>query len=110
MNRFNHGLKVLVLGLAAGLTVTATDVSASSTQKAFDSCREQAEVAYGSVDEPAVIRLEGVRKSGKQLRLKVFAPDGEQFIALCNVNRKSNEVVSMDPAGSSATGSLPGSD
>lgn len=110
MNRFNHGLTVLVLGLATGLTVTSPDVSASSTQKAFDSCSEQAEVAYGSLDEPAVIRLDGVRKSGKQLRLKVFTPDGEQFIALCNVNRKSGEVVSIDPAGKPATDSVPSSD
>jgi hypothetical protein len=106
MNSFKGGLGVLVLGLA----FASTGVSASSTQQNFDACKAQAEVAYGSVEEPAVIRLDGVRKSGKQLRLKVFTPDGEQLIALCNVNRKSGEVVSLDPAGKSSTDGVASSD
>jgi hypothetical protein len=110
MNAFNRGFTALVLGIAAGLAVTSPDLSASSTQQAFDSCRAEAEVAYGSLEEPAVVRLDGVRKSGKQLRLKVFTPEGEQLIALCNVDRKTGDVVSLDPAGKSATDTVPGSD
>ncbi len=81
--------------LAAGLLSPAW--AASSTAAAFEQCRAAAEVAYGSADEPADVRLDGVRKSGKQLRLQVFTPEGDQFVALCNVNRKTGELVSMDP-------------
>jgi hypothetical protein len=97
--------------LLAGLSTAGNSWAATSTAEAFASCQSQAEVAYGSADQLAEVRLDGVRKSGKQLRLKVFTPAGEQLNALCNVNRKSGQVVSIDPpAGKAAAEQIPASD
>ncbi len=84
------------LTLLAGLSTAGTSWAATSTAEAFASCRSHAEVAYGSGDQLAEVRLDGLRKSGKQLRIKIFTPEGEQINALCNVNRKSGLVVSIE--------------
>lgn len=95
---------LLLLGVLLGMGATGTAWAATTTAEAFEQCRLAAEVAYGSADENAEVRLDGVRKSGKQLRLKVFTPEGEQFNAFCTVNRKTGQLVSMDPPGRPAAG------
>ncbi|HET6565394.1 MAG TPA: hypothetical protein VFG52_08275 [Xanthomonadales bacterium] len=91
---------VLVLpGLLLGLAMVNTASAATTTAQAFEQCREVVEVAFGSADELADVRLEGTRKSGRQLRLRVFTPAGEQVSVQCNVNRKTGELVSIDPPG-----------
>ncbi|MDZ4731567.1 MAG: hypothetical protein SH820_16680 [Xanthomonadales bacterium] len=106
MNKRNSSIwnKMVVgsLGLLAGLGVANTSLAATSIAQAFETCREHAEVAYGSADQLAEIRLDGVRKSGRQLRLKVFTPAGDQILALCNVNRRTGLLVSIDPPGNLA--------
>jgi hypothetical protein len=103
MNRYNSKIlnKVIAASviLLANLALANTSLAATSTAQAFETCREHAEIAYGSADQMAEVRLEGVRKSGRQLRLKIFTPEGEQVLALCNVNRKTGLLVSMDPPG-----------
>ena len=108
MNSRNNSVwnKVIAgsLALFAGLSMANTSLAATSTAEAFETCREHAEVAYGSAEQLAEVRLDGVRKSGHQLRLKVFTPEGEQLTALCNVNRKTGELVSIDPPASLSQG------
>lgn len=102
---------MLNLAMLAGLLSVSSGLAAASTLESFETCQSEAEVAYGSVDQRAEVRLDGVRKSGKQLRLKVFTPEGEKLTVLCNVDRRSGEVVSMDPpARDSESASLPSSD
>lgn len=88
--------------LALTIAMLSPAWAATTTAEAFEKCREVAEVAYGSGDALADVRLDGVRKSGKQLKLRVFTPDGEQINASCNVNRKTGELVSIDPPGGAA--------
>ncbi len=106
MNRSNSRVwnKVVVgsLSLIAALSIANTSLAATSTAEAFETCREHAEVAYGTAGQLAKVRLNGVRKSGHQLRLMIFTPEGEQLLALCTVNRKSGLLVSIDPPGNLA--------
>jgi len=102
---------MLSLAMLAGLLSVSSGLAAASTLESFETCKSEAEVAYGSVDQRAEVRLDGVRKSGKQLRLRVFTPEGEKLTVSCNVDRRSGEVVSMDPPVVSALSeSLPSSD
>lgn len=91
-----------VAGLLLGVFAINTSMAATTTGQAFEQCREVIEVAFGSADEQARVRLEGTRKSGRQLQLRVFTPEGEQVIVQCNVNRKTGELVSINPPGNSA--------
>lgn len=88
---------VLGLLMLAGLLSVSNGLAAATTLESFETCQSEAEVAWGSVDEKAEVRLDGVRKNGKQLRLRVLTPEGEKLAVLCNVDRRSGEVVSMDP-------------
>lgn len=97
-----QGLLVSATGLLLGLLTANTGLAATTTAQAFEQCREVIEVTFGSADELADVRLDGTRKSGKQLRIRVFTPEGEQFKVHCNVNRQTGEVVSIDPLGNSA--------
>lgn len=102
---------LLGLLMTAGLLSLSGSLAAATTLEAFETCKNEAEVAWGSVDEKAEVRLDGVRKNGKQLRLRVFTPEGEKLAVLCNVDRRSGAVVSMDPpATPAATGALLSSD
>lgn len=103
MNRFLKITRSTLLGSATGLLLGMvginTGMAATTTAQAFEQCREVIEVAFGSADEVAEVRLDGTRKSGRQLRLRVFTPEGEQLKVHCTVNRKTGELVSIDPPG-----------
>jgi len=102
---------VLGVFLLAGLLGASNSLAAATTQESFNSCKDEAEVAWGSADEKAKVRLDGTRKNGKQIRLRVFTPEGEKLTVLCNVDRRSGEVVSMDPpAAPNPLVALPASD
>lgn len=96
-------LRISATGLLLGTFAVNTSMAATTTAQAFEQCREVIEVAFGSADELAEVRLDGTRKSGRQLRLRVFTPDGEQLKVQCNVNRKTGELVSIDPPGTSSS-------
>lgn len=63
----------------------------------FATCRAEAELLYGSNGEAARVRLDDIRRSGKELRLRVVTPAGDSFTAVCEVNRRTGELVSLDP-------------
>lgn len=87
---------VIGLILLAGLSMSSSSWADASSD-AYASCRKEAEVRYGSAEQLAEVRLDGFRKAGKEVRLKVFTPEGEQINALCSVNRKSGEVLAIEP-------------
>jgi hypothetical protein len=84
---------VLFLAIAGSLVSTAG--ADQSTAQKLSSCRAEAEVVYGSADEPATVRLEGVRKGGSQLRLRVYTPEGDGLNVLCDVDRKTGELIAL---------------
>jgi len=88
-----------VIGLIflAGLSMASSSWAAVSSSETYANCRNEAEVRFGSAEQPAEVRLDGFRKSGKEVRLKVFTPEGEQINALCTVNRKTGEVLAIEP-------------
>lgn len=94
-----QGLLVSATGVLLGMFTANTSMAAITTAQAFEQCREVIEVAFGSADELAEVRLDGTRNSGRQLRLRVFTPEGEQVKVQCNVNRKTGELVSINPPG-----------
>ena len=93
MKLFNTSLISLFV-LGSVVSVASAEVT---TEQNFETCRSAAEVAFGSVDEKADVRLEGVRKSGKQLRLRVFTPEGEGLAVLCDVDKKTGELIALNP-------------
>ena len=78
-------------------SVVSVAAAELTTAQNFETCRSAAEVAFGNAEENASVRLEGVRKSGKQLRLRVFTPEGEGLAVLCDVDKKSGDLIALNP-------------
>ncbi len=99
MNRFINLLFAMACAGVITLGFSETVQAAQSTSQALATCRGVAERVYGNGHENAEIHLDGVRKSGRQLRLRVHTPNGEMLTAFCTVNRRTGELVSLDPPG-----------
>lgn len=82
---------------AISIALAPAAFAAPSVAENFETCRAEAEIAYGNGNEAARVRLDDVRKSGRQLLMRVVTPAGESFNAVCEVNRKSGELIALDP-------------
>ena len=91
MMSLNRTLLCLAIG---GSLVSAVGADQSTSQK-FSSCRAEAETVYGNANEPVRVRLEGVRKAGTQLLLRVYTSAGEGLNVRCDVDRKTGELIAL---------------
>ena len=97
MKRINISLiSPLIAGLVIGGLASVAVADVTTAQK-FETCSAAAEVAYGTDDAKPIIRLQGVRKAGKQLRLRVSTPEGEGIAVLCDVDRTTGELLALTP-------------
>lgn len=87
----------IILSLLLGLGLTSVAAADQSVARKFQTCRAEAEVLYGNAGQAASVRLEDARKSGTELRLRVYPPEGESFAAFCLVDRQSGALVSLEP-------------
>lgn len=71
--------------------------AAPSVAENFDTCRAEAEMLYGTTDRLPRVRLDDIRRSGRELRLRIVTPEGESFDATCEVNRRSGKLLSLEP-------------
>lgn len=76
--------------------VTNAEAGATTAQK-LETCRAAIEIAYSSGDEIPGVRLQAVRKAGKQLKLWVDTPDGEGLSVFCDVDRSSGDLIALNP-------------
>ena len=93
MKRINATLISLI---AFGGFVPAAFAGATTAQK-LETCRAAIEIAYGSGDEIPGVRLQAVRKAGKQLKLWVDTPEGEGLSVYCEVDRSTGDLVALNP-------------
>ncbi|HLF31262.1 MAG TPA: hypothetical protein VI566_09605 [Xanthomonadales bacterium] len=95
MKIINQTLLCVAIG---GSLISAAGADQSTAEK-FSSCRAEAEVVYGNASEPASVRLEGVRKAGTRLLLRVYTPEGEGLNVYCDVDKKTGELVVLSASG-----------
>jgi hypothetical protein len=86
----------IILSLLLGLGLTSVAAADQSVARKFQTCRAEAEVLYGNAGQAASVRLEDARKSGTELRLRVYPPEGDSFAAFCLVDQ-SGALVSLEP-------------
>lgn len=86
----------LVSLVVFGSLVTNAEAGATTAQK-LETCRAAIEIAYASGDEVPGVRLQAVRKGGKQLKLWVDTPEGEGLSVFCDVDRSSGDLIALDP-------------
>ncbi|MEJ8566082.1 hypothetical protein [Elongatibacter sediminis] len=91
---FHLGLVFASLGFApAALAVPPVS-------QLFENCRDEARVLYAQDGESVRVRLDDMRRSGRELQLTVVTPAGETLRAVCRVDRKTAEVLALEAVGS----------
>lgn len=93
MRTINRAIALFAMSVA----LSPAAFAAPSTAENFATCRAEAETLYGNGSEPARVRLDDVRKSGRELQLSVVTPAGETIKAVCSVNRKTGDLVALEP-------------
>jgi len=86
----------LVSLIVAGSLVSVAQAGVTTAQK-LETCRAAIELAYSSGDELPGVRLQAVRKGGKQLKLWVDTPEGDGLSVFCDVDRSSGDLIALNP-------------
>lgn len=84
-----------LLCLAIGASLVSAVGADQTTAQKFSSCRAEAGTVYGNANEPVRVRLEGVRKAGTQLLLRVYTSAGEGLNVRCDVDGKTGELIAL---------------
>ena len=93
MNRIQTGLVTLIV--FGSLAPTA--FAGATTAQKLETCRAAVELAYGNGEAIPGVRLQAVRKGGKQLKLWVETPEGEGLSVFCDVDRSTGDLVALTP-------------
>lgn len=87
----------MIVALAGGAGLVTGAFAGPPVTESFAACRAEAETLYGNDGDGLRVRLDGVRKGGKELRLRVVTGDGQSFNAVCSVGGEPGERVALDP-------------
>ncbi len=88
-----------ILSLTLSVSMSSNVFASTSLSNMYTTCKEQARVAYGSLEQAPHVRLVNVKRhqKNKRLRLRVVPPQGGAFTSYCEVNRRTGELVSLEP-------------
>lgn len=91
--------RTLVLSLALlALSIPQTQAAVSPSDAAA-TCKAEAQTRYASGDRQARVKIKGMIAGGevRKVRMQVLPAEGKAFLAICEVNGRSGEVLSLTP-------------
>ena len=91
--------RFVVASVFAGLVAPLAHAGVSASDAAV-SCKAEAASRYAQGDQPARVKLKGVYGSSalRKVRVQVLPEGSKGFLAICEVNGKSGDIVSLQPA------------
>ena len=97
--------------LTAVVASMASTVSAASMSvaDAATACKAQATSQYASGEQPARVKFKGVYggNDSRKVRMQVLPADGGRaFLAICDVNGRTGEIVGLAPRARAAQPTL----
>ena len=95
--------RFVVASVLAGL-VAPVAFAGVSPEGAVTACKAEAAGRYAQGEQLARVKLKGMygNSAMRKVRLQVLPAGGHAFLALCEVNGHSGEVVSLEPQNRSA--------
>jgi hypothetical protein len=90
--------RFVVASVFAGLLAPLAQAGVSP-EKAAVLCKAEAASRYAQGEQIARIKLKGIYGSAglRKVRVQVLPAEGKAFMAVCEVNGRSGEVVSIEP-------------
>ena len=90
---------VVLTAVVAGMASTVSAAS-MSVADAATACKAQAASQYASGEQPARVKFKGVYggNDSRKVRIQVLPADGgKAFLAICEVDGRTGEVVGLAP-------------
>lgn len=83
----------------AGVASTTSAETIYSVSEAAEACKVHAASQYASADQPARVQFKGVYggTDRRKVRMQVLPAQGRAFLAICEVSRRSGEIVGLTP-------------
>lgn len=71
-------------------------------------CKVEAQSRYASSDRPARVKFKGMFGGSdvRKVRIQVLPPGGKSFLAVCEVNGRSGELLGLAPVGDAVAGAV----
>jgi hypothetical protein len=90
--------RIVVAAAFAGLVAPLAHAGVSSTEAAV-SCKAEAASRYAQGDQLARVKLKGIYGSSalRKVRVQVLPEGSKGFLAICEVDGKSGNIVSLAP-------------
>jgi len=88
---------LLALGVAGLVSPLAQ--AAVSPAEAAATCKAEAQARYASGDRQARVKFKGMFGGSdvRKVRIQVLPPEGKSFLAICEVNGRSGDFMSLAP-------------
>lgn len=85
-----------IVGLTLALAMLPAAHAGSKANALIDACKVEAATKFGV--ESRFLKLKQINNAGRKTRvwLRVKPPEAAKYTALCKINRKSKEVVSLE--------------
>ena len=87
-------LTAVVAGMASTVSAATMSVAEAATV-----CKAEAASQYASGEQPARVKFKGVYGGNdrRRVRMQVLPVEGRAFLAICEVNGSTGEVVGLAP-------------
>ncbi len=97
--------RTLLLSVVLAGLVSPVAQAAVSPADAAATCKAEAQARYASGDRQARVKFKGMFGGSdvRKVRIQVLPAEGKAFLAICEVNGRSGEFVSLAPV-AAATG------
>jgi hypothetical protein len=94
---------VVLAAVFAGVASTAS-AGISSPAEAAAVCKAQAAQQYAAGEKLARVKFKGIYGGGnsRKVRMQILPAEGKAFLAVCELDADSGEVVSIAPANKAA--------
>jgi hypothetical protein len=92
-------IRSTLLALSVAGLVSPFAQAAVSPADAAATCKAEAQARYGSGDRQARVKFKGMFGGSdvRKVRIQVLPPEGKSFLAICEVNGRSGDFLSLAP-------------
>ena len=95
--------RLVAVAALAGLGVPMANAGVSANAAAAD-CKAEAAARYAQGEQLARVKLKGIygNSAVRKVRVQVLPSGSKGFLAICEVNGRSGDIVSIEPQGKNA--------
>jgi len=94
-----NSTRTFALAVAFATLVAPVAQAAVSPEDAAATCKAEAQTRFAQGDQLARVKFKGMFGGSdvRKVRIQVLPPEGKSFLAICEVNGRSGDFLSLAP-------------